>query len=818
MIKKVSLLVSGILLLVLFTSCPNPVGPGAPKPPAPPAPPTVVTYKVAFDTDGGTGAPLTQTIISGEKATMPEVVPTKEGFIFLYWMNSEGNEFEFLLTPITSSITLTAFYVDSTVTLYTLDVTIDPENAGNVSPERRLYEAGEVVTLTAVANPGFRFLNWDDDETKTDTAIDITFDESNITVTAHFEEAPYTITASIPHATVTLSPPHGWYNTGEVVTVSITPNEGYQFLGWTGALSGKEKTKTITVGTEDIVFGAEIVERWLILVHFALDNDIDYNFETNYGIISHYTAALETVEAGDTDDVMDILVLMDGYTASDPRGNGYKTPFTDGYYKLTGENFADDLVAGTGEINSGSIQTSKDFIDWAYTNNKGKRVMYSVFNHGSGFDDPNENATYGIGFDDSNNGDSLSHKELAQVTSHIKGKAGKKIDLFFPYACLMGGIELAWEVKDNADYLLSSEEVFPAELWSYEALSAITADPQITGEKLGKAICDHAYTFFSNPDIDRSLTLSLVDLSNLDPLYNALNAFAVQMTSWIGSDVAKARVLDYAAWTGLYMSTPYYADIGVFMAKVDSLLDETESLTNPVRSALDSAVVYKKNFNPSSPSYAPLKVSYTNACGLTIFHNIWDAQYFGYVYKPSVYRSILTFGQNNAWGSYTQKLYALTPPPPETGTAKDSYEPDGLENPVNNILSIGTSAKQHHTFHEYTGDYDIMKVVLEKDKTYTFMTEAGTTGSDTYVYLCTLSGNTYNVIDANDDINYPDNPYSNITYTVPSSGDYYLIIFDKYLEYGDYNVYYDEGTFGTDLGPSFYKWSPLEVDSKILFN
>lgn len=381
----------------------------------------------------------------------------------------------------------------------------------------------------------------------------------------------------------------------------------------------------------------------------------------------------------------------------------------------------------------------------------------------------------------------------------------------------MGGIELAWEVKDNSDYLLSSEEVFPAELWSYEALSSITDNPAISGEDLGKAICDDAYTFFSNPDIDRSLTLSLVDLSNLQPLYNALNAFAVQMTNWIGSDVAKARVLDSAAWSGLYMSTPYYADIGQFMDRVDYFLDGTESLTNPVRSALDSAVVYKKNFTPSSPSYAPSEGRYTNASGLTIFHNIWDAQYFGYVYKPSVYRSILTFGQNNAWGSYTQKLYGLTPPP-ETGTDEDSYEPDGLENPVVNILSIGISAKQYHTFHEYTGDYDIMKVVLEKDKTYTFMTEAGTTGSDTYVYLCTLSGNTYNVIDANDDINYPDNPYSKITYTVPSSDDYYLIIFDKYLEYGDYNVYYYEGTSGPDLGPSFYKWSPLEVDSKILFN
>lgn len=793
-----------MILLVFFTSCPNPVGPEGTTPPAP-----LSSFTVTFDADGGTPVPAVQTVTINSYASKPAVDPVKDSLTFMYWKDSEGKEFRFSQTPITSNITLTAHYVDNELIFnVTIQKNIDEAGTVTVNPDRTVFTNGESFTLTAAANTGYRFTSWSGTVTGTDPVLAIEEISANVDVTANFEKV-YTITTSAENADVTLNPLKDWYEEGEVVTVSITPDEGYQFLGWTGALSGKNRTETLTVGTQNLTIGADIVERWLVFIHFALDNDIDYNFEANYGIITHYTSALETVEAGDTDDVMDILVLMDGYTASDPRGNGYKTPFTDGYYKLTGENFADDLVKATGEINSGSIQTSKNFVDWAYTNNKGKRVMYSVFNHGSGFDDLNEAATYGIGFDDSNNGDSLSHKELAQVTAYIKSKAGKNIDLFYPYACLMGGVELAWEVKDNADYLLCSEEVFPAERWSYEALSAITADPQITGENLGKAICDDAYDFFSDSLINRNLTLSLIDLSALQPLYDALNTFADQMTNWIGTDAQKASSLNYAASIGLYMSTPYYTDIGVFMDKFDIAITGGTSLSNSVRTALASAVVYKRNYTSSS-----YEDRYDNACGLTIFHNIWVAQYSNIEYDPSLYSSVLTFGQNNAWGAYTQTLYDLTPPRPDTGVEPDEYEPDGLSDTVSNLLDIGSSSKQLHTFHLYEGDFDVMAVQLEAGKTYTFVTEAGAVGTDTILHLYDTDG--YRIT-YHDDIS-SSNLYSKITYTAPSSGYYYLGVQDGYRSYGDYYIYFDQDTFGPEVGPSFNKWSPNTLDAKSLFD
>jgi len=679
-------------------------------------------------------------------------------------------------------------------------VSFDTDGGIPEPPSQKVKSGEKAVKPADPVKEGCVFLYWQDqDENEFDFETKILKD-IKLKAYYHFEKA-YKISYSIQNATITLDPQKDWYKTGEEVSLTILPHEGYQFTGWTGDLNGKDREKTIRVATSDISFGANIVERWLVLIHFALDNNIDYDFEPRLGIISDYLETLADVKAQDTDDVMDILLLMDGYDKTDPIQNEYDSPFTDGYYEISGGDFAHDLKLNTGEINSGDVKTSKDFIDWVYSNYKGKRHFYSVFNHGSGFDDPNLTATFGIGFDDSHRGDSLSHNELAQVLSYLKTKAGKKVDIFYPYACLMGGIELAWEVKNSADYLLSSQEVFPADYWSYEALEKITSDPQISSLNLGKAFCDSAYDYFLN--IDRDFTLSLVDLSELQPLYNALDSLAKVFNNSMQGDLPES--LNAAALSGLMMNTPYYTDIGCLMETIDSTTGAS-SYTAAVNSALSSAVKYHRNFTSNGFDY------YKYTTGLTIFHNIWEAQWSDFAYKPATYKTILQFGKNNAWGAYMQNMWDRTPPKPETGIEADSYEPDGLGDPVNNILGKSSANKQHHTFHLYEGDIDVMAVDLVAGTTYTFMTEAGPLGADTYMVLLDPTGQ--EALATNDDIDYPNNLYSKITYEAEETARYFLVIVDEYRKYGDYYVYYDEGVFGPSLGKTFRKWTPDRKDKE----
>lgn len=688
--------------------------------------------------------------------------------------------------------------------MYTFSAVVSESGNGTVSwtPEGTQFTEGTRITVTATGSPGYSLVSWTDGTgTVASSATPYSFTlQADTALTAHFDGG-YAVYADIPHATVTLDPPGPLFDPGTEVTVSLEAEDGYAFCGWTSGASGNQKTVQLTVGSESILLDAVLMPRWTALIHVAVDNNIDFIFEPEFGVLTNYLSTLESIEAADTFDVMDIYVLMDGYDKTDPRDEGYTTPFTDGYYKLTGGDFSDDLVNNTGEINSGSVAVTKAFMDFAMADSKSVRTFYSVFNHGGGFDDYNDMATYGIGFDDSND-DALSHKELAQVTAYLKTLTGKNIDVFFPYACLMGGVELAYEIRNNVDVMVASEEVFPAELWSWEALAEAVENPLIESLDLGAAFCDSALEYFTNVE-PRTFTLATVDLSKIGSLSIALDSFATAALSWIGNDATRAARFDMAATTGLYMYTPYYTDIGEFMDRVRADAEIGSSVKNAIPSveAMLSAAVTHFTTADADDGLIP----HGEAEGLSIFHAIWASEPYGFYYNPTTYASILEFGKSNAWSNYAKKLDALKVVP--LAQEDDQYEPDNDEN-TTNVLLPGLANQQYHTFSDLGAnkDYDFMIVNLTAGITYTFETfEGNSADSDTYMALVSPAGT---ILDEDDDAG--DGLYSKITHTPATSGAYFLVVWDEYRGYGDYRVFYDAGTWGPTLSEPAEKrkWVP----------
>ena len=525
---------------------------------------------------------------------------------------------------------------------------------------------------------------------------------------------------------------------------------------------------------------------WLILVHFGTDNNIDYDFEDNYGIISNYLATLEALEAADTENVLDIVVMMDAYDTTDPGGTGYSTPFTDGYYHLTGGAFVDDLGLDTGEINSGSTLESQLFVNWALSEVPDADYhVYSVFNHGSGFDDNNIAGTYGIAFDDSAD-DSLSHDELGQIAAFIKSQTGKNLDLFYPYACLMGGVELAYEMKDSADFMVFSEEVFPAEYWSWEALEILLDRPGISGANLGKALCQSAYSYFSDPAHQRYFTLATVDLSKINTLADRIDSFTAAATGYIGSNAGRASLLDFCATQSIQMNTPYYNDLKIFMSNVAYFIPSLASASSAVTTALNTAVVDYQSFG----------LNYPYCGGLTIFHPLWVLKgTYGIDYSLTNYEDFLSFGSDNTWTDYLDRLdnWNLI--------TADGDEPDDDFGSATTITV--DSAAQSHTFHDF-GESDYFAVSLTSGQTYTIQTHAQNTPyTDTALILYNAS---HAEVAVNDDIDYNNgNLFSKIVYTAPSTGTYYIRSFDAWYSLGDYTI---------DVRTGSYSYSP-ETESSV---
>jgi len=103
------------------------------------------------------------------------------------------------------------------------------------------------------------------------------------------------------------------------------------------------------------------------------------------------------------------------------------------------------------KTNMGSQQTLEEFLNWGMTNYPAKNYMVIFSGHGGGhrgvIPDPIHN-------------DKLSTGEVADALKNTRdARNGKKIDVVLMDACLMGSTEVAYEIKDEAQYFIASPEV-----------------------------------------------------------------------------------------------------------------------------------------------------------------------------------------------------------------------------------------------------------------------------------------------------------------------------------------------------------------------
>ena len=96
-----------------------------------------------------------------------------------------------------------------------------------------VFPAGDTVTITATAKPGYVLLNWTEYGTVVSTLASYAFPLlSSRTLRANFV-AGFTATATAPFAPGGTVTGGGAYATGSAVTHTATPAWGYRFTGWT---------------------------------------------------------------------------------------------------------------------------------------------------------------------------------------------------------------------------------------------------------------------------------------------------------------------------------------------------------------------------------------------------------------------------------------------------------------------------------------------------------------------------------------------------------------------------------------------------------
>lgn len=121
---------------------------------------------------------------------------------------------------------------------------------GLVRPAAGDYPENRFVNLSAEAELGYVFSGWSGDLSGSGNPASILID-SDKNVTANFTSVPtYTLSVNAENGTVVLDPSGGVYNEGTVVTLTVTPDLGYIFSGWSGDFSGADNPASITMDAD----------------------------------------------------------------------------------------------------------------------------------------------------------------------------------------------------------------------------------------------------------------------------------------------------------------------------------------------------------------------------------------------------------------------------------------------------------------------------------------------------------------------------------------------------------------------------------------
>ncbi len=176
------------------------------------------------------------------------------------------------------------------------------------------------------------------------------------------------------------------------------------------------------------------------------------------------------------------------------------------------ENGKKVLLKSLGEVDMGSEDTLKFFIDFVVNNYSAEHYFLDFWNHGNNYG--------GVCID---HGDWLTLGEMNDALAYFKSKIGHKVDVVGFDACRMGAMSVFYALKDYAYYAVASEKDEPANGWPYDSvLSQISGK---TPEEVAKVVVDKMYSWAKQvyKDDGLSVIMAYVNLTRINSFIDKFN-------------------------------------------------------------------------------------------------------------------------------------------------------------------------------------------------------------------------------------------------------------------------------------------------------
>ena len=306
----------------------------------------------------------------------------------------------------------------------------------------------------------------------------------------------------------------------------------------------------------------------------AADNNLNESAEED----------LESLRKGSLYSEMDIVVQLDRWEFVDEQE-------TIRYHIKDGEI---EEIKRLGETNSGDPTVLKNFIEESAKAYPSEKLMVIVWSHGTGVDDfdiysakreryfvPEEEIEeIAISFDDSAK-DFLDNIELQKALD-----VDVPIDILGFDACLMGMFEIAYQLRNQAKFIVGSQFVEPASGWDYpRVLEDLSIDKK--SETMAEELVKFYGDYYERESFD--VTQSAYNLEVIEEVAKSLDCFSKLLLE----NLEDKKDLKYTILSSQLFNKNEYVDMVDFIKNVQGRLkiESLEPYAKKLLKALDRFIV-----------------------------------------------------------------------------------------------------------------------------------------------------------------------------------------------------------------------------------
>ncbi len=268
-------------------------------------------------------------------------------------------------------------------------------------------------------------------------------------------------------------------------------------------------------------------KEWTIMVFINGKNDLEPYASLDMN-------EMERVGSTDTINIVVEAGRIDGYDDSNGDWKGTRRYLIE--KDTDTETVGSKMLEDMGKVDMGDYKSLAAFGKWAKAAYPAKKYMLIVWNHGSGWEKgAKARLNKGISYDEETD----NHINTPQLGLALK-EIGK-VDVYGSDACLMQMPEVDYEIKNNVDYIVGSEETEPGDGYTYnDFLAPVAAKPQMSPAELARTAVD-AYSDHYQKQGTGS-TQSFVRSSALPELVEKVNAWVdAVMAAGLKTEVEAAR-------------------------------------------------------------------------------------------------------------------------------------------------------------------------------------------------------------------------------------------------------------------------------------